>query len=157
MVADTEKEVRFTRSHQAVAWWLTGVVLVTAALACGVAAFLPAPWGVLELRPFWWVLLIFLLIAVLCFRVAFRCLKHAYLIFSPIGVEIFPFKKPEANLDVVAWAEIDHLEIRNHFLFLHFNQEETSGKAISLKPISRKKWEMVERIAELRSKKRSNT
>lgn len=139
MVANPEKEIRFTRAGQSRLWFIfAGVQL--AAMLIGVAfAHVPGDYGAPVLKEYWWTLIPLSIGLLLCVRVGWHCMRHAYLIFSPIGVEIFPFRKPEENLDVVMWSEIDHLELRGNFLFLHYNSAETAGKAISIKPIPRQK------------------
>jgi len=115
------------------------------------AQLLPAPWGIGNL----WLSITLMLpcLTVLFFsvRMARRCLKRAYLIFSPVGVEIFPWKKPEQNLDVVMWAEINHMEVKNEYLYLHFNPQKTAGKVISLKPILKRQHALIQRIVEERA------
>ena len=152
MVADTDKEVRFTRSRQAVLWMVLSAFGALTIFVGVIATLLPSSGGAPELKAYWWAVPILAVWTWFCGRIAYRCLKYAYLIFSPIGVEIFPFGKPEAKLDVVSWGQIDHLEIHGDFLYLHFNKEETGGKAISLKPISPKLRPLIERVVEAHSK-----
>ena len=153
MVEDSEKELRFTRSAQAVPWSIAAACGVLFIVVSCISALLPSPWGAPALVNFWWVLIPVAVLTFCCGRIAWRCLKHAYLIFSPVGVEIFPFRKPEKNLDVVIWAQIDHLELKNGFLYLHYDADKTGGKAISLRPIMEKKWPLLKKVVELRAKK----
>ena len=130
MLTDKAMEVRFTRSRQAISWWLMAAFTFLVGLLAVVMALLPAPWGRPELQSFWWLLPFLLGFCYWCIRVGLRCVKHAYLIFSPVGVEIFPFSDPENKLDVVSWAQIDHFEMRGCNLILHFDEECTRGKVI---------------------------
>ena len=152
MVTDSSKEVRFTRARQAIVWLILASCGCVGILALVLCQFLPAPFS-MRVGLFFWVLLCMQLVFVfLTVKVALRCLRHAYLIFSPVGVEIFPWKKPEKNLDVVLWGQIDHMEMRNQQLYIHFNAEQTAGKVISLKPIFPKQHYLIERIINERTK-----
>jgi hypothetical protein len=129
-----EKELRFTRSGQATAFWIVAAVLVAASITMlatsiyrGVNPELPHPlWAILPL-----------LLAWLAARTAWKLTKHAYVIFTPLGVEIFPFFKPEQTMRLVLWQEIQDAEVNPELtrLTLHHDLEKTSGVHISLRPI----------------------
>lgn len=133
-VAETHKELRFTRAGQAVGFWIVAAVLVMTALVFVLVspyraehAELPHPaWGLIPLG-----------FAAFAIRLAIRCTRHAYLILSPIGVEIFPLFRPESGMQLVAWAQIDSMEIDDRRLTLHYNPEKTAGLHLSLQPITR--------------------
>ena len=137
MVAEPHKELRFTRSGQAVFFFVAGAVF------CGVAVTLIAT-GVYrpenpELpHPAWAVPC--LVLAVCSFILASRLTKHAYLILTPIGLEIFPFFRPAKGMQMVFWQEISAAEIdeRGKWLTLHFNNERTAGIHLSLSPVRKK-------------------
>ncbi len=100
------KELRFTRSRQAVTFVVTGVLL--AALAGAIILL----WRQrLENPPsIWWALLP-LAGAWGCLRTAVHLTKHAFLLLSPIGIEIFPFFRPAQNMQLISWGEIAHAEV----------------------------------------------
>jgi hypothetical protein len=137
MVAEPHKELRFTRSGQAVVFFVAGAVF------CGVAVTLIAT-GVYrpenpELpHPAWAVPC--LVLAVCTFILASRLTKHAYLILTPIGLEIFPFFRPAKGMQMVFWQEISAAKIdeRGKWLTLHFNNERTAGIHLSLSPVRKK-------------------
>lgn len=129
-----EKELRFTRSGQAPLFWIAAAMLVAGAvtvLGCWL-------WRDINLR--WthvlWVLAP-LVPAVALVRVALHLTRHAYLILTPLGIEIFPFFRPAERMQLVAWGEIADAEINADLtqLTLHFNVGKTSGIHLSLKPI----------------------
>ena len=132
-VAESHKELRFTRARQAMAFSVAGGMLVMLALGFFLVSRhpfddppLPHPaWGLLPL-----------LLAFLCLRIAWHCARHAYLLLSPIGVEIFPFFRPAEGMQVVPWAQIAAAEIDSSRLTLHFTAEKTAGIHLSLSPIS---------------------
>jgi len=132
-IADPRNELRFTRGAQA------GVFAVAAVFLCGAST---ATLGVnlLAERPIlsWWWVLVPLPFAVVLFRLAHRCARHAYLILTPLGIEIFPFFNPRRNLRVVYWSEVTDVEIcARGRLVLHFDRQHTAGVVASLAPIPR--------------------
>lgn len=101
-----EKELRFTRARQAVPFWLLGVVLALT------AAGLVAMWRFnLQHPPPWWAALFPVAGSAAAFWLAWRLTRHAYLLLSPVGVEIFPFFKPSQNYQLVPWGTIAQAEI----------------------------------------------
>ena len=139
-IAEGHKELRFTRARQAAGFWMAAAVLVVIAIffvAVGcyrdLLTLLPHPaWGLIPLG-----------FAVLLVRLAIRCTRHAYVILSPIGVEVFPLFRPESGMQLIAWAQIDSTEIDGRFLTLHYNPEKTAGLHLSLSPISRPQRELL--------------
>jgi hypothetical protein len=133
-VKSPEKELRFTRSGQAVAFWLMAAVMVSAGvtlLAC--AAYrarnpeLPHPaWAV---APF--------VAAALLARQAVRMTRHAYLILTPLGIEIFPLFRPVHGMRLVTWQEIGAADVSGDMklLTLHHDAGKTSGIRLSLAPV----------------------
>ena len=139
-VAQAHKELRFTRAGQATGFWLAAAVLVMTALVFALVApyraehaELPHPaWGLVPLG-----------LAALTIRLAVRCTRHAYLILSPIGVEIFPLFRPDSGMQLIAWAQIDSAEIDARRLTLHYNSEKSSGLHLSLRPIARPQRDLL--------------
>lgn len=133
-VAEPGNELRFTRAAQATGFWLAAAVLVSVAVTLlassvyrGVNPQLPHPaWALLPA-----------VAAAFAIRTAVRLTRHAYVILSPVGVEIFPFLRPAANMRLIPWREIDSFEIDHTFtvLTLHHDAARTSGVHLSLKPI----------------------
>ena len=129
-----EQELRFTRSGQAPLFWVASAVLAGVAstvVACSlyreVNPELPHPaWACLPL-----------LLAYGSARIAIRLTRHAYLILTPLGIEIFPFFRPAQNMQLVSWSEIHDAELSPNLtlLTLHHDAGKTSGLHLSLKPI----------------------
>lgn len=132
MVAEPHKELRFTRAAQAVPWWIAAAVALMAALTLGVISFYRAKNPALP-HPAW--ALGPLAASLAAARLALHLTRHAYLILSPLGVEVFPFFRPSAGFQLVPWEKIDHLEADARRLTLHFDAEETSGIHLSLTPV----------------------
>ena len=68
-------------------------------------------------------------------RVALHCTRRAYLILSPLGVEIFPFFRPVRGMQMIPWTQIHSVEVGNHFVTLHFDAEQQAGIHLDLAPI----------------------
>lgn len=133
-IQSPEKELRFTRSGQAVLFWLATAVFGTAAITLlatspyrEINTLLPHP--VWALVPFAG--------AVIAARLAWRLTRHSYLILTPLGIEIFPFFRPEAGMTLVSWHEVDSAELNSTRtrLTLHHDAAKTSGIHLSLRPI----------------------
>jgi len=111
LVACPEQELRFTRSRQAVTFLAAGMVIFCLAClvfftgepASGIAA------DQIEFHS-WWALPV-LVPVVCCFWVVVHCTRHAYIILTPLGVELFPFWNPSKNMQVVYWPEIKAADI----------------------------------------------
>ena len=100
------KEIRFTRSGQSVTFFLISIGL----FAIGVGVYvlsvdfgwesqpprLDSPWWGLIALPF----------VVASGWLGLHLAKHAYMIFSPVGIEVFPFYKPSDNMQVLYWSEV---------------------------------------------------
>jgi hypothetical protein len=129
-----EKELRFTRSGQATGFWLVSAVLA------GVAITLAATSSSRDINPFLphpaWAIPPALL-ALLAIKVAIGLTRHAYLILTPLGIEIFPFFRPAHGMKLVTWQEVASAEVNpgNNVLTLHHNAEKSAGIHLSLRPI----------------------
>ena len=143
------KELRFTRSGQAPGFWLTAAVLACVAvtmLACAlyrdVNPRLPHPaWAMLPLA-----------LALLAGRTAVRLTRHAYLILTPIGIEVFPFFRPAKCMRLVTWQEIADAEIDAELtlLTLHHDVQRSSGLHLSLAPIRQDRRELLAKAVAVR-------
>jgi len=135
-IQNPEKELRFTRAGQAVPFWIAAAVLAAVAVTLVASSLyrhinpaVPhALWALIPTALAWGAV-----------RLAIRMTKHAYIIFTPLGVEIFPFFRPEQSMRMVLWQEIHGAEVdaRLTRLTLHHDAEKTSGIHLSLAPILR--------------------
>lgn len=136
-MAEPEKELRFTRSGQAGRFCVLGAVLA------GVGVTLVATGFYRDVNPAvpsgWWGVPCFVAAAGV-FRLAVRLAKHAYVILTPMGVEIFPFFKPAEKMQVVMWSDIKGVDVDEGLnrLTLHFNEEKTAGMHLTLAPLRAK-------------------
>lgn len=143
-VQSPEKELRFTRSGQAPLFWVLAAVMVAVAVTLGATSIyrdvnpeLPHPaWTLLPL-----------VLAVVSGRLAINLTRHAYLILTPLGIEIFPFFRPAAGMRLVTWQEVAAAEVNagKTQLTLHHDAAQTSGIHLSLKPIRADRRELLAR------------
>lgn len=129
-----EKELRFTRSGQATAFWLVAAVSAAAGIT------LLATSAYREINPQLphpaWALMPLVLAGILV-QVAISMTRHAYLILTPLGIEIFPFFRPATGMKLMVWQEIHAAEVNDTItrLTLHHDAAKTSGVHLSLYPI----------------------
>lgn len=134
MVQSPDKELRFTRSGQAVVFWVSAAVLAAVAMTLLATAIyrdinpqLPHPaWALIPSG-----------LALLALKFAVQLTKHAYLILTPLGIEIFPFFRPASGMRLVTWQEIDSAEVSSDrtLLTLHHDASKSSGIYLSLRPV----------------------
>jgi lysylphosphatidylglycerol synthetase-like protein (DUF2156 family) len=133
-IQSPEKELRFTRSGQASVFWIASAVLT----AVGVTLLATAIYRDInpEIPHPLWALLPFAFAAFMA-HTAVSLTRHAYLILTPLGIEIFPFFRPSAGMQLITWQEIDHAEVdeKTTRLTLHHDAGKSSGIHLSLTPI----------------------
>jgi hypothetical protein len=126
------KELRFTRSRQAVTFVIAGVLFLCLAAGLGI---------ILWWRWHSWLTLLWLLLPLAaawgCLRLALHLTRHAYLLLSPIGIEIFPFLRPAQHMQLFSWGEIGHAEVAegDRLLVLTLAGYQDSKVIISLDPV----------------------
>lgn len=150
-VAESHKELRFTRSRQASQFFILSAFLGMLGVASLIAIF--ASWGPddSDFQIYAWLCLLPLIPAYFTLRIAIHCIRHAYILLTPMGVEVFPFFKPEKNLQVIFWQEIDSYDIAGSQLKLHANAEKTSGTVLTLKPLGSAQISLLQKAIEART------
>lgn len=145
-IAEPEKELRFTRAAQAPIFFALSAVVFAATVAVFILS--TQDWGMDDppLKSWWWLCLPGLLGCYAFIRLGLRCTRHAYIILSPLGVEIFPFFKAAKNLQIIYWSQIADAEFSPDAknLVLHFTEEKKSGVIASLKPIPAARRHLLE-------------
>lgn len=155
MITAPEKELRFTRAGQAAAFWIGSAMCFAAAVMFWAVA--PFRSENPELPNVWWSV-VPLVACVFLARVALRLTRKAYLILTPLGVEIFPFFRPAAGMRLVSWGEIADMETDGKSrLTLHFNREKTGGIHLSLSPVAAVRRPLLIRAMEARVKAVDNS
>lgn len=145
-LAEPEKELRFTRSAQAPLFYGLSVLFFAASMAVFILS--TQDWGMAEpvLKGWLWLCLPGLAASYAGLRTGLRCTRHAYLIVSPLGIEIFPFYQPRKNLQILYWSEIADAEFSPgaQQLILHFTESKQSGVVVSLSPIPSSRRHLLE-------------
>lgn len=134
LIQSPEKELRFTRSSQAVSFWVAsamlsaaGVTVLATSIYRDINPEVPHPvWGIVALC-----------FAVFMAHTAISLTRHAYLILTPLGIEIFPFFRPSSGMRLILWQEVSDAEVNESLtlLTLHHDLGKTSGVHLSLTPI----------------------
>lgn len=145
-IAEPEKELRFTRAAQAPVFFFLSAVALAACIAVFILSTQDWGMGGPPLEGWWWLCLPGLLGCYGLVRLGLRCTRHAYIILSPLGVEIFPFFRAAKNLQVIYWSQVADAEITpdTKNLVLHFTEEKKSGVVASLKPIPEVRRHLLE-------------
>lgn len=144
------KELRFTRSRQA-------VTFVTAGMAClGITGGLVILWWQRTDPPSLWWGVPTLLLAWASLRLAVHLTRHAYLLLSPIGIEIFPFFRPAQHMQLFSWGEIRDAEVSGdrRWLTLTLAGYEDSKVIITLDPVKIPARELLAKAVDGIRKKR---
>jgi len=150
-VAEAHKELRFTRSRQASQFFILTAFLLMLGVGSFVALF--ASWGPddVDFHFYAWFCLLPLIPSYFSLRMAIHCVRHAYILLTPMGVEVFPFFKPETNLQIIFWQEIDNFDITTSLLTLHSSPEKTSGTVLTLKPLAAAQISLLTKAIEART------
>ena len=147
-VLDPEKELRFTRSSQAVLFALLGAILFTIGVIL-IVTYQTADLYKWEEKPFsLWILFLPWLPVIGFIWLSLHCVKHPYLILSPIGVEIFPLWKPSQNFNLIEWGRIKIIEFAGKKMTLHYNEEKKAGVVLTLSPLNKKSRMLLQRAME---------
>mgnify|MGYP007028079659 CR=1 FL=1 len=147
-VAAPEKELRFTRARQAFTFVVLGIILFCAALALFMLA-LPGFTG--KQRPMvssYWFAAIPLPLCAGAFWLAMRLTRHAYMILTPLGIEIFPFFRPEKNMLLLYWSEIVDAKVSSDLRLLTISHSGGSKAFISLDPVRKNRRPLLKRAIE---------
>lgn len=144
-IAEPEKELRFTRARMAPMFF--GLSALFVAVSMGLFILSTQDWGMKGplLDGWWWACFPLLLVAYWMLRMGLHCTRHAYIILSPLGVEIFPLFKAKHNLQVIYWTQVADAEVKNNELYLHFTEEKKSGVVACLMPIPEERRLLLEK------------
>ena len=130
---EPHKELRFTRAHQALHFsWGASLAL---AAAVGLALLTWTSWDKAgePLIHGWWLPLLPLPALAAALWAAAWCSTHAYLLLSPVGVEIFPLFFPSRGYRLIPWAQISAMRIEKNCVVLDF--QGGGGIVLGLDPI----------------------
>lgn len=155
-VLNPEKELRFTRSRQAMGFALLAAMSIGAALTILTIVIYTMSVGVESpIDPLWSILPFAL--AIPCGWTALYLASHAYILLTPLGIEIFPLWRPAANLRIIYWAEIGNVTIDDpHQLLVIDFKEGGGGVVLTLNPIRKPARQLLRHAIEGRAMQRDN-
>lgn len=127
------RELRFTRSRQAVVMLAVGIGFVLMSVALLV---MNKQWE--NHPPAWWWTLLPLPPACAFLWLAWQHLRRPYLVLSRIGIEIYPFLLPAQNMNLVLWQEIASAEVQQEdtMLALTLANFEDAKIFVTLRPMA---------------------
>jgi hypothetical protein len=147
-IAEPEKELRFTRGRQAYTFVIVGSLLFCAALALFMLA-LPGFTGKQRPTvPSYGYCLLPLPFCLAAFWLAMRMTRHAYMILTPLGIELFPFFRPEKNMQILYWSEISAAKVSSDLRLLTISHGGGSKAFISLDPVRKERRPLLKRAVE---------
>jgi hypothetical protein len=157
-IKSPEKEIRFTRAAQGCLFFVFSAFFISLSAAIVVLATQGTEFEAPLLEGWLWSALLPLSISICLIKLAAHCIRHAYLILTPIGIEIFPLFRPEKHMSLIMWAEVHFAEISHDQsrLTLHYNAEKTSGVVMSLSPIMKAQRILLNHAIDGLMKKRSS-
>ena len=127
-----KRELRFTRNRAGAILTAAGVLLAATAAFLQltgydtITPYLPAPLWAMQAAA--------LVPAVLCLTAGCRCLKHAAVIVTPVGVEILPFLRARRAMQWFFWQQIRSADREGGRLNLRLADGSTA--AVSLRPMT---------------------
>ena len=135
-ITEPEKELRFTRARQALTFILLGGAFLCIASWIWFSDFFvnESADSVNLLRII--IILLLFSFSLICFWVAINCARHAFLILTPLGIELFPFWFPSKNLRVLYWTEIDNVIVTESMKTLEIHCHGGNKVFIALAPIT---------------------
>jgi len=142
-ITQPEKELRFTRAGQARVFVLLAALGMAMILGSGMLAWVPHD-GLIPPHVWQWVGIIFALLwtAVAIWAVAY-CVTHAYILLTPLGVEVFSFFYPTKYYRLIPWADIETLRLDEAMKWVAFDQHGGGGVYLSLAPLLPRQRELL--------------
>jgi len=155
-VLNPEKELRFTRSRQAMGFALLAAMCIGAAFTILTIVIYTSSVEIESpIDPLWSILPFAL--AIPCGWAALFLASHAYILLTPLGIEIFPLWRPATNLRIVYWAEIGKITIDDaHQLLVIDFKEGGGGIVLTLNPIRKPARELLRHAIKGRAEQRGN-
>ena len=141
-------ELRFTRAWQSIPFFFAALGLACLSFVLLLVS-LPiwthqsvSLWG----RP--WYALIPLPFAGAAIWTGIHLCKHAYFIFTPLGIELFSFWRPSKNLQLVSWAEVESVTADDQMLEIALDGEKDSAIFVSLAPLRPEARQLLQHTCE---------
>ncbi|QQL45590.1 hypothetical protein [Sulfuriroseicoccus oceanibius] len=147
---EPEKELRFTRSRQAAGFAAVGGLAMAGLIVAAVNHWQAAATGLTPTIAWWWMIPLAVVAAAGFWAAAFLTV-HAYLLLTPLGIEIFPFWRPATNFRIIHWSEIKRLQIDEAPPHLTIDLKGGGGVVLSLAPLTHRSRTLLRRALEGRT------
>ncbi len=143
-VEDPVKELRFTRSQLAVYLGiLAAIALIAVILIAYVVVRLYFRDQEVPSSPSPWLALLAGLICIGALRGMIHCARHAYILLTPLGIEILPLFRPAKRMRAVFWPELSEVTIAGGKLVLELDTEPSEVIKLSLFPLTARQRTML--------------
>lgn len=139
-----EKELRFTRSHQANGFAVVAAVALAATVTLGINQWQASADGMAPWVAWWWMVPL-ALVATACIWAAVFLTVHAYILLTPLGIEVFPFWRPTKNFRIIHWSEIAGIRVNDPDNHVTIDLGTGGGAVISLAPITQRSRQLLVR------------
>ena len=77
-----------------------------------------------------------IIVTLICIWVAVNCVRHAFIILTPLGIELFPFWFPSKKLQVIYWTQIDNAIVTEDMKTLEIQCQGGGKVFVALAPIT---------------------
>lgn len=135
-ITEPEKELRFTRARQGLTFVAFGGIFLCITFWMWFSNT-TLNWQVInEISIRLIITLILFILSLICIWVAVNCVRHAFIILTPLGIEVFPFWFPSKNLQVIYWTEIDNALVTEDMKTLEIQCEGGAKVFVALAPIT---------------------
>ncbi len=130
-ITEPEKELRFTRARQGLTFVAFGGIFLCITFWIW---FSNTTINEISIRLI--ITLILFSLSLICIWVAVNCVRHAFIILTPLGIELFPFWFPSKNLQVIYWTQIDNAIVTEDMKTLEIQCQGGGKVFVALAPIT---------------------
>lgn len=143
-VQEPQKELRFTRNRMAQFFGVMSMVsLLGVILVAYVVIRLYFRDHEIPSKPSPWLGPAFGILAIVSLRMTILCARHAYILLTPLGIEILPLYNPGKRMRAVFWPELKAADVKSGKLMLALDTEPSENIQLSLFPLSKKQQSML--------------
>jgi hypothetical protein len=147
-ITEPEKELRFTRARQALTFVAFGGIFLCITFWMWFSNTTLNGQAINEISIRLVITLILFSLSLICFWAAVNCVRHAFIILTPLGIELFPFWFPSKNLQVIYWTEIDNAIVTGDMKTLEIQCQGGSKVFVALAPITADRLPYLKRAIE---------
>ena len=135
-ITEPEKELRFTRARQGLTFVAFGGIFLCITFWIWFSNTTINGQAIIEISLGLIITLILFSLSLICIWVAVNCVRHAFIILTPLGIELFPFWFPSKNLHVIYWTQIDNAIVTEDMKTLEIQCQGGGKVFVALAPIT---------------------